>query len=65
MRGVEGRYWNENASARPNGLLEKLKLRFCVGDLALPERRKRYVVYQQWGGGRGYKYVPVWHKNRE
>ena len=31
---------------------KKLKLRFRLGDLDLPERRK------SGGGGRGYKYVP-------
>ena len=30
-------------SARPNGLREKLKLRFRVGDVDLPERRKGYT----------------------
>ena len=39
IRGIEGRYWNENVFARPNGLREKLKLRFRVGDLDLPKRR--------------------------
>ena len=43
MGGVEGRYWNENVSARPNGLREKLDLRCCVGDLDLPEIRKKYT----------------------
>ena len=41
MRGVEGRYRNENVSARPNGLREKAGLRFRVGDLDLLERRNR------------------------
>ena len=41
-RGVEGRHLNQNISARPNGLREKLILRFRVGDLNLPERGKRY-----------------------
>ena len=40
IRGFEGRYWNENISARPNGLREKAE-RFRVGDLDLPERSKR------------------------
>ena len=27
--------------------------------------RKKKEAYQQSGGGRGYRYVPVWHNNRE
>ena len=44
-RGVEEIYWNENVSARPNLMdyAKKLKLRFRVRDLDLPERRKRYT----------------------
>ena len=42
--GVKGRYWDENAFARPNGLREKLKLRLRVEDLDLPERRDIPVV---------------------
>ena len=41
--GVEGKYWNENVFAWPDGLREKLKLRFRVGDLDLPQRSKRYT----------------------
>ena len=41
MRGVKGRYWNENVPAMDYA--KKLELRFRVGDLDLPERRKRYT----------------------
>ena len=43
IQGVEGRYWNENVSERPNGLREKAETAFRVGDLDLPERIKRYT----------------------
>ena len=43
-RGVEGRYWNENVFLHGRmDFAKKLKLRFRVGDLGLPERRKRYT----------------------
>ena len=48
----------------PMDYAKKLTLRFRVGDLDLPERRKRYSS-RSGGGGRGYKYVPVWQNNRE
>ena len=34
---------NENVFSWPNGLWKTLKPRFCIGDLDLPERRKRYT----------------------
>ena len=42
---------------------KKMKLRFRVGDLDLPERRKGYTSSREEEDG--YKYVPVWHNNRE
>ena len=66
IRGVEGRYWNENVFAPPNGLREeagKLKLRFRAGDLYYQkEERDASVVGRRrpWS-----TYVPVWHNNRE
>ena len=46
IRGVERRYWNENVSARPNGLYyaKKLKLRFRAGNLDLPEERRKIYL---------------------
>ena len=42
MRAVEGRYWNGNVFARPNGLREKAETEIpCRGHL--PERRKTYT----------------------
>ena len=35
------RYMDENVFTRPNGLRENLKLPFRVGDLDLPERKKK------------------------
>ena len=43
IRGIERRNRNENVFLRPNGLAKTLKLRFRVGDLTLPERRRRYT----------------------
>ena len=43
IRGVEGRYWNETYLHGPMDYAKKLKLKFRVGDLDLPERRKRYA----------------------
>ena len=45
----------------PMDYAKKLKLRFCVGGLDLPERRKRYISSRE----EGYKYVPVRRNNRE
>ena len=42
-RGVEGRYWNGTYLHGPTDYAKKLKLRFRVGDLDLPERRKIYT----------------------
>ena len=63
-RRFEGRCWNENVSARPNGLPEKAETATSCGG---PGRtRKKKEIYQQSRvGGRGYKYVPVWHNNRD
>ena len=30
-----------------------------------PTRKKKEIYHKSGGGGRGYKYVPVWHNNRE
>ena len=35
------KYMDENVFTRPNGLRENLKLPFRVGDLDLPERKKK------------------------
>ena len=43
IRGTERGDRDEDISAWPNGRGENLKLRFRVGDLDLPERRKRYT----------------------
>ena len=43
LREVKRRIWNENVFAPPNEQRKTLKLRFRVGDLDLPERRKRYA----------------------
>ena len=43
---------------------KRLKLRFHVGDLDLPERRKVYT--SSWEEEDvGYKDVPVWHNKKE
>ena len=42
-RGVEGRYWNQTYLHGAVNYAKRLKLRFRVGDLDLPERRKRYT----------------------
>ena len=42
-RGVEGRYWNENLPARPNGLRQQAETAISCRDLGLPARRKRYT----------------------
>ena len=47
----------------PMDYAKKMKLRFRVGDLDLPERRKGYTSSREEEDG--YKYVPVWHNNRE
>ena len=44
IREVKGRDRSENVFPRSNGLRETLKLRVCVGNLGLPERKKE--VYQ-------------------
>ena len=41
IRWVKRRYRNENVFARPNRRRKNVELRFRVGDLDLPERRKR------------------------
>ena len=42
IRGVKGRYWNENVFARPNGLREKAETAIsCRGPG--PTRKKRYT----------------------
>ena len=43
IRGVEGRYLNETYLHGPMDYAKKLKQRFRVGDLDLPERRNRYT----------------------
>ena len=49
---------------RPMDTRKKMKLRFRVGNLDLPEKTKE--IYQKsGGGGRGYTFVPVWHSNKE
>ena len=44
IRGVEGRFWNENVFAPPNGLREEAATVISCRDLDLPERRKRYTT---------------------
>ena len=53
------------ASARPNGLIrEKAEAAIsCKGPG--PTRKKKEIYQYSEGGGRGYKYVPVWHNNGE
>ena len=57
IRKVEGIHWNEVVPARPRGHPWKLKLRFCVGDLDLPERRftsireEEHVATHMWRWG--------------
>ena len=43
IRGLEGRYWNENVSGRLNGLREIAETTISCGDLYLPERSKGYT----------------------
>ena len=43
---------------------KKLKLRFRVGNLDLPERRKRRTSSREEGMD-AHIHVPVWHNNRE
>ena len=45
----------------PMDYAKTLKLRFRVGDLGLPETRKRY----QYSGGGSCTDVPLWQRNRE
>ena len=45
IRGAKGRDRNQNALNRPMDYAKTLKLRFRVGDLDLP-KKKRYQVYQ-------------------
>ena len=73
--GVEGIYWNENVSARPNGLREKADTEIsCRGPG--PTRNKRYTcslekeevakICARVAQSRTWlKYVPVWHNNGE
>ena len=50
IRGVGGRYWNKNVSARPNGLREKAETASsCRGPGRARKKKKRYV-HQQSGG---------------
>ena len=43
IRGVEGRYWNENVSARPNGLRAKFETAIsCRGPGSTRKKRKIY-----------------------
>ena len=66
IRRVEGRYWNENEFARPNGLREKAEnCDFVEETWTYKKKKKRYVEQHSGGGGRGYKDVPVWHNNKE
>ena len=43
MRGVEGKFWNDNVFARSNGLRENAETVIRVGDLDLPKRKKKYT----------------------
>ena len=47
IRGVEGRYWDENIFARSNGLREKTETAIRVGGMDLPEKRKIYTSTQE------------------
>ena len=46
----------------PMDAAKNLKLRFRVGDLDLPEKKK---IYQQSRGGRRCTEVPLWQSNGE
>ena len=48
----------------PMDSAKPLKLRFCVGDLDLPERRNSYTTVVAGGESRCAD-VPVWQSNRE
>ena len=54
---------NEYVCARPNGRRESVKLRFRVGDLDLPERRKGYTSSRGEEESRCTD-VPVWQSDR-
>ena len=44
MRGVEGRYWNENVFARPYVLREKVETAIsCIGRGPGPTRKKKEI----------------------
>ena len=47
----------------PMDYARKLKLRYRVGNLDLPERRKRCTIDREKGGV-AVQYVPVWRSNR-
>ena len=62
-QGVEGRYWNENVSARSSGLRQKAETAIsCRG--TGPTSNKQICQKKSGGGGRGYECVPVWLNNR-
>ena len=42
IRGVEGRYWNEKLSARPNGLREKAETSILCREPG-PTRKKKEI----------------------
>ena len=50
---------------RPMDYAKKLKLRLRVGDLDLPERRKRYTSSREEEDVATSTYMLVWHNNRE
>ena len=55
IRGVEGRYWNENVSARPNGLHEKAETAItCRGPG--PTRKKKEIAVV----GRRRTWLQIW-----
>ena len=43
MRGVEGRYWNENVSARANAIREKAKTATSCREPGPTRKKKRYT----------------------
>ena len=51
----------------PMDYAKKLKLRFRVGDLDLPEKRRKYAKYTSSREEEDVAThtVPVWHNNRE
>ena len=63
LRDIQG--WREDIGMKTylhgptDYYAKKPKLRFCVGHLDLPKRRKEYASCR--GGRHAHKYVTVWH----